>query len=114
VSVMSCQTRIMTCARDAFGFLEPEPFLAGSAECKMASIPSNRPPPICHDAANMVGTIFTRALKKEIGLDCRLPGRAPLTGQGAIDVQVPSADVAQALSFSGMVLSVMPTKTEWS
>jgi hypothetical protein len=42
----------------------------------MASIPSNRPPPICHDAANMVGTLFTRALKEETGLNCRSPGKA--------------------------------------
>jgi hypothetical protein len=95
-------------------FSEPEPFLAGSAECRMASIPSNRPPPICHDAANMVGTLFTRALKEETGLDYRSPGRALLIGQGAIHVQVPSADVAQALSSLGMVLRIMPTKMEWS
>jgi hypothetical protein len=95
-------------------FSEPEPFLAGSAECRMASIPSNRPPPICHDTANMVGTFFTRALKEETGLDYRSQGRALLIGQGAIHVQVPSADVAQALSSSGMVLRIMPTKTEWS
>jgi hypothetical protein len=80
----------------------------------MASIPSNRPPPICHDAANMALTLFTRAIKEETGLDYRSPGKALLIGQGAIHVQVPSANVAQALSSSGMVLRIMPTKTEWS
>jgi hypothetical protein len=60
------------------------------------------------------GDLFTRAPKEETRLDCRLPGRALLTGQGAIHVQVPSADVAQALSSLGMVLKIMPTKTEWS
>jgi hypothetical protein len=79
----------------------------------MASIPSNRPPPICHDAANVVGT-FTRALNKETGLDYRSPGKALMIGHGAIHVQVPLADVAQALASSGMVLRIMPTKTEWS
>jgi hypothetical protein len=66
------------------------------------------------DAANMALTLFTRALKEETGLDYRSPGKALLIGQGAIHVQVPSADVAQALASSVMVLRIMPTKTEWS
>jgi hypothetical protein len=80
----------------------------------MASIPSNRPPRICHNAANMALTLFTKALKEETGLDYRSPGKALLIGQGAIHVQVPSEDVSQALTSTGMVLRILPTKTEWS
>ena len=108
-------TRTVTCAKMHLAFSEPTPFVGQVQwKCKMASIPGTRPRIICHEAADQALTFFSRALKDKTGLDCRSSGTALLTRDGAINVQVPSADVSQALTSRGMVLKILPRNTEWS
>ena len=68
---------------------------------------------LCSDTAGVVVTLFSKALRAETGLGLRSPGRALLIGNGAINIQVPSADGPQTLTGAGMVLRIVPTNTSW-
>jgi hypothetical protein len=68
----------------------------------------------CGQVGDSARTLFMTALKTETGLDLRSSGATLLAGDGAIDVQVPSATVPQIQAGSGVILQVRPKKPEWT
>jgi hypothetical protein len=105
------------CYGSILSFSELHYSLGRSRECIMAAIPTREDLP-AHEFCGRVGdsarTLFMRALKTETGLDLRSSEATLLAGDGAIDVQVPSATGPQIQAGSGVILWVRPRNSEWT
>jgi hypothetical protein len=83
----------------------------------MASIPTwpkTSTTIMCSHMAESAQTLFTTALEEETGLFFRSTGAALIAGDGAINVQVPAANVQQIQAQSSMVLRIEPKNPKWT